>query len=160
MDSTCVNISRLIPHRGAMCLLDSVENWDAGHIVCKTTTHRLLDNPLRDDSGLRAICGIEYGAQAIAAHAALLGGEQGRGPVPLSGLLASARDVTATLSHLDNLTGPLLIRATLVLTHDQGSMYDIVVKGEGRTVLTGRLSVMKSIDNPHDTPPAATEGAA
>ena len=51
MDSTCVDISRLIPHRGAMCLLDRVENWDKDHIVCRTTSHRRPDNPLRDDSG-------------------------------------------------------------------------------------------------------------
>lgn len=158
MDAACSDISRLIPHRGAMCLLDTIEQWDEDSIVCRATSHRRVDNPLRDDSGLRALCGIEYAAQAIAAHAALLRGLNGRSL--LSGVLASARDVTTTLSHLDDVPGPLMIRATVVLTQEQGSIYDVMLTGDGRTVMTGRLSVMVSIDNPHLAPSVSTEGSA
>lgn len=158
MDHTCLNLCNLIPHRGAMCLLESVEKWDEGHIVCRTTSHRRLDNPLRDDSGLRALCGIEYGAQAMAVHAALLRGLSG--PGCLSGVLVSARDVMTTRSHLDDLPAPLVILATLLSTHDQGSICDILLTGDGRTVMTGRLSVMVSIDNPHMAPSVSTEGDA
>ena len=150
MDGAKLDISHLIPHRGAMCLLDGIEAWDDTHIICRATSHHRQDHPLRDDSGLRALCGIEYGAQAIAAHAALLGGLD---PCSLaSGVLASARDVTTTRSHLDNVPGPLTIRAMLVLTHDQGSIYDVLITGDGEAVLTGRLSVMISIDNPQTAP--------
>ena len=113
---------------------------------------------MRDDSGLRALCGIEYGAQAIAAHAALLNGLSGSSL--LSGVLASARDVTTTRSHLDDLAGPLTIRATLVMTHGQGSIYDVVLTDDDGTVMSGRLSVMMSVGNPHRTPSASTKGAA
>jgi len=158
MDSTRLDISRLIPHRGAMCLLDSVEHWGESHIVCRTTSHRRLDNPLRDDSGLRALCSIEYGAQAIAAHGALLRGLSD--PTLWSGVLASARDVTTTRSHLNDLAGPLTIRATLLVTHDQGSVYNVEITGDGRTLMTGRLSVMLSVGNPPMAPSASTEGPA
>ena len=141
-----------------MCLLDRVENWDKDHIVCRTTSHRRPDNPLRDDSGLRAVCGIEYGAQAMAAHAALLAGLSG--PGILSGVLVSARDVTATRSHLDDLVEPLTIRATLVLTHDQGGIYDVVLTSDGGTVMSGRLSVMMAVGQPHVILSAVTEGDA
>ncbi len=159
MDSLCLDIAQLIPHRGAMCLLASIDSWDEGHMICQATSHRRLDNPLRDESGLRSLCGIEYGAQAIAAHAALLRGLSG--PNLLSGLLVSVRDVTTTRSHLDDLAGPLTILATLVLTHDQGSIYDVVLTSDGETVMSGRLSVMMSVGNPHVVPSdSSTEGAA
>ncbi|MEP7150947.1 MAG: hypothetical protein ABI856_04490 [Nitrospira sp.] len=158
MDSAGLDISRLIPHGGAMCLLDSIESWTEDHIVCRATSHRRPDNPLRDDSGLRALCSIEYAAQAIAAHAALLRAPSG-GSL-LSGVLASARDVTTTLSHLDDLPGPLTIRATLVLTHEEGSIYDVMMTGDGRTLMTGRLSVMMSTVRPHMVQPVSTEGVA
>ncbi|MGZ8393478.1 MAG: hypothetical protein ACXW34_06615 [Nitrospira sp.] len=158
MDRSGLDISPLIPHRGAMCLLDSIESWAEDHIVCRATSHRRPDNPLRDDSGLRALCSIEYAAQAIAAHAALLREPSGRSLV--SGVLASARDVTVMLSHLDDLLGPLTIRATLLLTHEEGSIYDVMMTGDGRTVMTGRLSVMMSADHPHMVQPASPEGVA
>jgi predicted hotdog family 3-hydroxylacyl-ACP dehydratase len=56
-------IRALIPHAGAMCLLDRVESWDATHIRCVTDSHHRADNPLRQSNGLRAICGVEYAAQ-------------------------------------------------------------------------------------------------
>ncbi|MCE3223868.1 MAG: putative 3-hydroxydecyl-(Acyl carrier protein) dehydratase [Nitrospira sp.] len=147
MDDVGTDISRLIPHRGAMCLLEAIESWDQEHIVCRATSHRRPDNPLRDDSGLRALCGIEYGAQAIATHAALLGRPGGRGAQP--GVLAAVRDVTTTLSHLDALHGALTIRATVVLRHAQGRIYDVTVEGDGRTLLTGRLSVITPTNGVH-----------
>ena len=154
MDVPCLDISQLIPHRGAMCLLDSIETWDDHHIVCRATSHRRPDNPLRDDSGLRALCGIEYGAQAIAAHAALLGGPQWavalmRDCWPPRGMSPRRCPIWTMCA------GALTIRANLVLTHEKGSIYDVMVTGDGRTLLTGRLSVMVSIDNPHMARPVS-----
>ena len=152
------DISRLVPHSGTMCLLDGIETWDADHIVCRATSHLRADNPLRDDSGLRALCAIEYGAQAIAAHAALLGRDDGQRVT--EGVLASLRNVTMTLSHLDELKGALTILATLQLTHQQGRIYDVTVTGDGRTVLTGRLAVMLAPDDLERSNPVSQEGAA
>lgn len=151
-----IDISRLVPHSGTMCLLDSVEAWDADHIVCCATSHLRRDNPLRDDSGLRAVCAIEYGAQAIAAHAALLDGSQR--PSATGGVLAAVRNVTTTMSHINELRGPLTILATLQLSHQQGRIYDVTVTGGGRTVLTGRLSVM--LQPGHSGAAGSQEGAA
>ncbi|MCS6294958.1 MAG: hypothetical protein H8K09_01865 [Nitrospira sp.] len=158
MELSCNDMSRLVPHSGTMCLLDGVETWDADHIVCRATSHLRPDNPLRDDSGLRALCAIEYGAQAMAAHATLLG--LGHGHRVTDGVLASLRNVTTTLSHLDELKGALTILATLQLTHQQGRIYDVTVTGDGRTVLTGRLSVMLAPDDAEGAKPVSQEGAA
>jgi len=48
------DIAALIPHRGAMCLLERVLEWDARHIVLATRTHAAPDNPLKLGGRLRA----------------------------------------------------------------------------------------------------------
>ena len=55
-----------------MCLLDEVLSWDATRIRCRSNTHRTADNPLRAHGRLGAACGIEYAAQAMAVHGALV----------------------------------------------------------------------------------------
>jgi len=74
-------IERHIPHAGRMCLLDEVLAWDANRIVCRSSTHRHVDNPLRVNGTLGAACGIEYAAQAMAVHGALIAmGDAGAPP--------------------------------------------------------------------------------
>src|SRR5580658_11189609 len=65
-------IEQHIPHKGRMCLLDEVLSWDATRIRCRSATHRSPDNPLRQHGRLGAACGIEYAAQAMAVHGALV----------------------------------------------------------------------------------------
>ncbi|SCC92600.1 putative 3-hydroxylacyl-(Acyl carrier protein) dehydratase-like protein [Thiomonas sp. X19] len=74
-------IAAHIPHQGSMCLLDAVLRWDAQHIVCSATSHRDASNPLRQFDRLGAACGIEYAAQAMAVHGALVA-EHDRMPGP------------------------------------------------------------------------------
>ena len=59
-----------LPHRGAMCLLDGVLEYDGRRIVCRASSHSDPANPLRVGDRLPAACGVEYGAQAMAAHGA------------------------------------------------------------------------------------------
>jgi predicted hotdog family 3-hydroxylacyl-ACP dehydratase len=72
----------LIPHAGTMCLLDGVEAWDMRSIVCVSSTHRSVANPLRRDGRLSALHAFEYGAQAAAVHGGLLARSSGhRSPI-------------------------------------------------------------------------------
>ena len=71
-------IAALIPHSGAMCLLDEVASWDATHIRCVARTHRDPQNPLRNGVRVPVLCGIEYAAQAMAVHDGLSGAVQER----------------------------------------------------------------------------------
>ena len=91
-------IQRHIPHQGSMCLLDAVEQWDANDIVCRAVSHCAPDNPLRHGGGLGICTGIEYAAQAMAVHGALLAGTD---RAPASGYLASVRNVEWTQPRLD-----------------------------------------------------------
>ena len=63
----------MIPHTGAMCLLDGVLQWDTSTIQCVSRSHRDAHNPLRIDGRLPTLCGIEYAAQAMAVHGGLAG---------------------------------------------------------------------------------------
>jgi predicted hotdog family 3-hydroxylacyl-ACP dehydratase len=67
-----IELCHLIPHSEKMCLLDTVKQWDSDSIVCITQTHQKNDNPLRNNGSLPVSALIEYGAQAMAVHGALI----------------------------------------------------------------------------------------
>ena len=112
------DISRLIPHAGTMCLLDRVIEWNADTIVCASRTHGALDNPLRHDGRIGAVCGVEYGLQAMAVHGALIAGA--RQPV---GYLVRLGDVAVSIDFLDELGAELIVRAELVQSLPGGYGY-------------------------------------
>ena len=101
-------IAARIPHQGAMCLLDSVLHWDDSHITCRAHSHRDAGNPLRSGSlgALGSANGIEYAAQAMAVHGALLAGMDA---APAAGYLASVREVRWQCARLDDIADDLLI---------------------------------------------------
>lgn len=134
-------IARHIPHQGAMCLLSSVLNWNEEGARCHATSHLDLDNPLRMEHGLAAICGVEYAAQAVAVHGVLLAGDRGL-PPPSGGYLASLRHVSLYAERLDECPQPLLIEALRFGGDQYMLLYDFVVRAGGRCLLEGRLSVV------------------
>ena len=119
-------IEALIPHSGRMCLLARLDAWDADRIVCAATNHRDADHPLRTRRGLLAPAAIEYAAQAMALHGALVGQAAGTPATP--GFLASARGVQLHVLRLDELSpDELRIEAT---------------RQAGRRVAEGRAAVV------------------
>ncbi len=135
---TKADISRLIPHAGAMCLLDDVIRWDATGIQCVSRGHRDADNPLRTDGVLPAVCGIEYAAQAMALHGGLTGMVDGR---PLAGYLASLRDVVCRVSRLDDLDGDLIVDAERLMGDTVHVIYRFTLRVGEVEVVSGRAAV-------------------
>ena len=131
-------IARLIPHAGAMCLLDRVLARDGASILCAADSHRAPDNPLRRDGRLGVLCGIEYAGQAMALHGAL--SEAAEAPRP--GMLASLRDVAWHIDRLDLLPGPLEIRAERLHGEAGRMIYSFVLAHAGRELLSGRAGVV------------------
>lgn len=128
-----------IPHRGAMCLLDGVLEYDARRIVCRASSHADPANPLRVGDRLPAACGIEYGAQAMAVHGALLAADG----APLGpGILASVRALTLHAARLDDVAGPLRITAERLSGEQDHILYDFSVAGEAGELLHGRATVV------------------
>jgi predicted hotdog family 3-hydroxylacyl-ACP dehydratase len=133
-------IARLIPHQDAMCLLARLERWDHQHIVCSATSHRDAANPLRTTSGLLAPCLIEYAAQAMALHGALLAAAAGE--TAGAGFLASARDVQFGLLRVDTLPGALQIEATRSAGDVRQLLYAFRVHHQGTLIARGRAAVV------------------
>lgn len=132
-------LAPLLPHAGAMCLLDGVESWDASTIRCRTESHRDPANPLRRDAKLDVVVGLEYAAQAMGVHVGLL---DGRPPVGGSiGYVGSVRDVAFGAGRLDDCPGALTIDATRLFADNRSFMYRFTVSSHGREVLTGRASI-------------------
>lgn len=128
-----------IPHQGSMCLLDRVDAWDATRIRCSARSHRAPDNPLRAHGRLGAASGIEYAAQAMAAHGALLAAADA---APRAGYLASVREVDLRVARLDDVAGELTVDAERVSGDDNTILYHFSVLAAARVLLSGRAIVM------------------
>jgi predicted hotdog family 3-hydroxylacyl-ACP dehydratase len=122
-----------------MCLLDEVLSWDRTRISCRATSHRQSDNPLRAHGRLGAACGVEYAAQAMAVHGAIMAamaGTQARG-----GLLTSVRNLVLRVSRLDDLEADLIASAERLAGDEGSTLYEFTVSA-GRELLSGRASIV------------------
>ena len=132
-------IAARIPHQGAMCLIDAVVSWDEAGIVCRAASHRKTDNPLRAYGRLGAACGIEYAAQAMAVHGALLADADS---TPRAGYLVSARGVELNVDRLDDIVDDLVIEARCVINQAGNVLYAFSIHAEDRLLLQGRAAVV------------------
>lgn len=131
-------IAALVPHAGAMCLLDRVLAWDADRILCAARSHLDPANPLRRAGRLVALCGLEYALQAAALHGALRDGR----PQP-AGYVAALRDVALHAARLDDPAhGELRVSATLEQGESAGLLYALRVEAErGAALVEGRAAI-------------------
>ena len=128
----------LLPHAGAMVLLDRVVAWNDTEAVCATRAHLAPQNPLRHGGMLPAICGMEIALQAAAVHGALRGDGSAR-----RGYVAVLRDVTWSVEQLDDTSlGELRASARLVSEEGDGVIYDLELNAEdGRKLVSGRAVI-------------------
>ena len=143
-------IARLIPHSGSMCLLASMTRWSDTEIICSATSHRDPRNPLRTARGLSSPCAIEYAAQAMALHGALVGRATASASAVRPGYLASARGVQLHLLRIDELIGDLRIEVTRLAGDDKQILYSFNVTHQGDPVADGRAAVV--LNTPLATP--------
>ena len=130
----------LIPHQGAMCLLDTVVAWDDTRLHARTASHRRGDNPLRDGAQLRAVHLAEYGAQAMAVHGALCAQASGGAAQP--GFLVSLRGVRFAVQRIDDLAGDLDVYAEKLLDSGSSWQYAFRIEHNGQIIAEGRAAVM------------------
>ena len=134
-----MQIAELIPHAGSMCLLEHVMHWDAVSIRCMATSHRDPQNPLAVGGQLSAACGVEYAAQAMALHGALVGAVDRR---PRRGYLASVRALILAVDRLDNLPGDLVIEAERLAGESSHVSYQFIISTAGNVLLRGRTAAV------------------
>ena len=123
-----------------MCLLDYVEAWDPQRIQCRASSHRAADNPLRANNRLGAACGIEYAAQAMAVHGALLAPPDSSHA--RTGYLVSVRGTQLHVPRLDDITADLRVEATCITRSENNVLYQFSVSAAGRPLLDGRATVV------------------
>lgn len=141
----------LIPHAGAMCLLDTIESWDAASMHASSSSHARPGNPLRSAHGLHAVHLAEYGAQAMALHGALLARSRGA-ETARPGRLVSLRDVMLAADYVDHLDGRLDVHAQCLYADGAGAHYAFRVEHRGRLLASGRAAVIHPEDDPEDDP--------
>lgn len=108
-------IEACIPHAGCMSLLQEVCEANEQGLTALASSHRKIDNPLRQQGRLGAACGVEYAAQAMALHGALMAqaqaDESGTGlGVVRGGYLVNVRDLQLLVHRLDDVATDLLVQ--------------------------------------------------
>jgi predicted hotdog family 3-hydroxylacyl-ACP dehydratase len=136
-------IAAHLPHQGRMSLLGEIVTWDAQGLTARATSHRDPANPLRRGDVLPIACGIEYGAQAVAAHGALVS-EGTSGP----GFLASVRSVAFHATRLDDQAADLDITVEQLGAVAGGMLYRFSVASGGRELLGGRVAIVLDAFHP------------
>jgi len=131
-----------LPHRGRMNLLDEVVAWDGDRLRARACGHRAPGHPLRREGELPIASAIEYAAQAVAAHGALLA--RGAAP-PAAGYLASVRSVRFHASRLDDVAGTLDIEVERCGEGAGGVLYDFRVAAAGKTLAEGRVAIVLDV---------------
>lgn len=137
-------LQRLLPHAGRMRLIDRIDSYDEHRIVCSSDSHRAAEHPLAHDGVLSIVCGLEYGAQAMAIHGALLA------PTTLPsantparhGYLVAASDLRWTIERLDQCAAPLLIEAFSEFRQQHQVSYRFELRASDQAVLSGRALVL------------------
>jgi predicted hotdog family 3-hydroxylacyl-ACP dehydratase len=133
-------IAAHIPHQGTMCLIDHVTSWNEQTITCSAISHQLSSNPLRYREQLSTTCGIEYAAQAMAIHGALLApADQAR---PRAGFLVSIRGATIHRARIDDIKQALTIRAERIHGGDDNILYAFSLLADDCLLLDGRAAVI------------------
>lgn len=138
-------IQSLIPHAGAMCLLEGVTAWDPDTIACVSWTHRDPANPLRRQGRLAALYAFEYGAQAAAVHGALCA--QAIGQIAPAGYLAALRDACWFITDLTTVTAPLEIVARLLGGEAGCCIYAVQISAAGQTLAKARITIAPQLKN-------------
>ena len=133
-------IANLIPHSGDMNLLDQVILYDDESIQCRANSHRSPSNPLRENGKLSSSCGIEYAAQAMAIHGALL--SLAHSSQPRGGRLAGVRSAEFYVDRLDEFSEDLQIQARKLLADNSSMVYEFSIFTSAKILLQGRATVI------------------
>lgn len=141
-------IRALLPHSADMCLIDSLLEWSPESALCQTQTHRRHPHPLAENGRLGSANLIEYAAQCMALHGALLAppaDNRHSGSQP-HGVLAGVRKINLLIDDIQTIAGPLSIRVSLLSGDSKTAIYDFSVSTDHTPLADGRATVMFMID--------------
>ncbi len=133
-----IHIADLVPHAGAMVLLDEVVDYDTDRIHCRATIDPADDHPLAEQQRLPATALAEYGAQAMAVHGGLLSAP---GTAPRPGRLVALRQLDLAVDGLDHAIEVDVFGQRLG-GDESGNLYEFRVKHHETLLAHGKATVM------------------
>ena len=136
MNLNAAAIERLLPHKGAMCFLDAVTDWDSENICCSANAPG-AGHPLLRSGKVSSLVAVEYAAQATALHGALLDAATH----PQAGMLASLRHVDLHCVWFPADENVLTIHAKLISRTAGGCSYSFKVASKHQPIASGYLLV-------------------
>ena len=143
-----VDVGRLyerLPHAGSMCLIEQVLEWGPDSVRCRTSNHRDPANPLRTKGGLRAVCVVEYAAQAAALHAILVAGDDAPADAAASkksrALLALVNGLELDTAYLHDGDGDLVVEGNVDYRSGAAVIYRFEAFDGIRPIARGRLGL-------------------
>ncbi|MCK0746069.1 hypothetical protein [Chromohalobacter nigrandesensis] len=148
---TPCDVRPFVPHDGAMCLLDTLLDYDAEGATVEITPQ--ADDLFVEDGAIPAWVGLEWMAQGVAAWAGVWAHIDGAPPPP--GFLIASRRYQA---HVDNFTlgAPVHVRVTREFVADNGvrAFTGTLSTAAGQCLAEGRLSIFQP---PPDASSSPTE---
>jgi predicted hotdog family 3-hydroxylacyl-ACP dehydratase len=144
-------VDQLVPHRGAMCLLDAIVDYGPDWLRASVTPRP--GAAFADARGVPAWVGIEYMAQAASAFAGI---EQvQRGEPPSIGLLIGARYYRCMQPQFSFGTKLAVIAKIAMRDEQDFAAYDCRIDVAGRDIAECTLKAYR----PHDLGPLLAEAA-
>ena len=134
-------IEALLPHQGAMFLLERAINYDRDQITCSTRSHLNPDNPLRHADCLPAHVAIEYAAQAAGIHGGLLNRDLFPDAPAQMGYLAVISNAQWHVPRLDDLSEELIIHARRTAVTPGGRAYQVRIEHRGDVIMSANLII-------------------
>ncbi|MGE0314566.1 MAG: hydroxymyristoyl-ACP dehydratase [Lautropia sp.] len=134
-------VSTLVPHAGAMCLLERVVDWNDASIRC--VGGAAPDSPLAVGGRLPSPALVEYAAQAMAAHGVLRGRAADPHARPREGMLVALRSVDLSARWIEPARAPFDVRAERAAGDDRRVIYAFDVRDrDGAMLASGRATVV------------------
>jgi len=134
-------IEGLLPHQGAMFLMDRVVAYDREKIICSTRSHVQPANPLRHGACLPAHTSIEYAAQAAGIHGGLLNRDLFPDSPAQMGYLAVISNTQWQVDRLDDLSEELIIHARRTAVTPGGRAYRVHIEHRGVVIMSGDMII-------------------
>lgn len=133
-----ITIADLVPHAGAMVLLDEVISYGAEHIHCRTQLQDLHQHPLAQSGVLPATALAELAGQAMAVHGSLI---DSAARTPRAGQLVALARLEL---HIDAINQALMldIHAQWLAGDERGTAYEFQVKNGDLLLAAGRATIM------------------
>ncbi len=143
-----VDVARLyerLPHAGSMRLIEQVVEWGPDSVCCRIRNHRDSANPLRTAGGLRAVCIVEYAAQAAALHAVLLADHDAPADATAGkksrALLALVNGLELDVAYLDDGDDDLIVEGYVDYRTGDAVIYRFEAFDGTRPIARGRLGL-------------------